>query len=201
MTMKMRGQAYVPSQDEFKRLLKIAGSGKYGKRDSLLILFSYGLGLRSIEMAALKISDVVDANGTPIETVKLRRTKGQKPRNIYLTDHRILKLLTEYIEERKSVAALKRQVYSLNHPLFLSQKGSHFTNRTLARLFKIIYANTGINATSHSGRRTFATNLIEQGIDIRAVQVLMGHNNINQTAKYVQANPERLKRITTNALY
>lgn len=201
MTMKMRGQAYVPTPEEFKRVLKIASTGKYGKRDVLLLLFSFGLGLRAIEMAALKIKHVFDEQGNIIETVKLPRTKSQKARNIYLTDKRIQKELMEYIAERKTLAESKRHVFSLYQPLFLSQKGSHFTNRTLARVFKTIYKNTGLTATSHSGRRTFATNLIEQGIDIRAVQILMGHSNINQTAKYVQANPERLKRITTNALY
>lgn len=197
----MYGQAYVLNADEFKRVLKVASTGFYGKRDVLVLLFSFGLGLRAIEMSALKLFDVIDIDGKIIETVRLRRTKDQKPRNAFLTDKRLQKALLDYIEDRKKLAERKRLVFSLNQPLFLSQKGSHFSNRTLAKLCKIIYANAGIKATSHSGRRTFATNLIEQGIDIRAVQVLMGHENINQTAKYVQANPERLKRIVTNALY
>lgn len=197
----MKGQAKVLTPEEFKRLLRYVSTNTYAKRDTLLIYFSFGLGLRAIEMAAIKLRDVILEDGNVIETVSLPRTKGHKPRDIYLTDPRILKSLLEYIEERKSVAESKRQVFSLNQPLFLSQKGSHFTNKTLEKLFRVIYQNAGINASSHSGRRTFATNLIEQGMDIRAVQVLMGHSNINETAKYVQSNPERLKRITAKAMF
>ncbi|WP_211464760.1 tyrosine-type recombinase/integrase [Collimonas silvisoli] len=53
-------------------------------------------------------------------------------------------------------------------------------------------------ASSHSGRHTFATTLIEKGIDIKAVSTLMGHSSIAMTAKYVQDNPVRLKQICTD---
>lgn len=201
MTRTPKGQANVLTAEQFKRLLRYVSTNTYAKRDTLLVYFSFGLGLRAIEMAAIKLRDVIDEQGDVVETVNLPRTKGDKPRNVFLTDQRIVKALLEYIEERKSVATSKRNLFSLNHPLFLSQKGSHFTNKTLEKLFRTIYQNAGIDASSHSGRRTFATNLIEQGMDIRAVQVLMGHSNINETAKYVQSNPERLKRITAKAMF
>ena len=201
MSRIKKGQAKVLTQDEFKRLLKIVATNTYAKRDKLLMYFSFGLGLRSIEMAAIKLCDVMTEDGEVKETIKLRRTKGHKPRDAFLTDQRIVNCLLEYVEERKARAKLKRYIFSLSSPLFLSRRGCHFTNGTLQRLFRIIYESAGIPASSHSGRRTFATNLIEKGMDIRAVQVLMGHANINETAKYVDNNPERLKRITAEALY
>jgi integrase/recombinase XerD len=196
----MRGKAKILDSEEFKRLMKFVSTNKYAKRDSLLIMFSFGLGLRAIEMAAIKVCHLIDEKGKLIETVQLPRTKGQKPRPIYITDKKIQQCLIEYIQARKLESESKRKIFSLNQPLFLSQKGSHFTNKTLSKLFDTIYKNSGLKATSHSGRRTFATNLIEKGVDIRSVQVLMGHSNINQTAEYVQHNPERLKRISADAL-
>lgn len=50
-------------------------------------------------------------------------------------------------------------------------------------------------ASSHSGRRTFATSLIERGVDIKAVSTLMGHSTVAMTARYVDDNPIRLRKV------
>jgi integrase/recombinase XerD len=201
MIKKGYGQAYVPTQDEYKRLLKIVQHNKYANRDSLLVLFSYGLGLRAVEMAALKIRDVIGSDGKVLEVISLKRTKGNKTREAYVMDPRIRKSIVDYMAWRQDYAARKRLVLSENQAFFLSQKGAHFTNVTLQKLFTRIYHEAGFRGRSHSGRRTFATNLIEKNIDIRTVQVLMGHSNISETIKYVQSNPERLKKAIINALY
>ncbi len=66
-------------------------------------------------------------------------------------------------------------------------------------LFKRLYIRAGLpDASSHSGRRTFATALIEQGVDIKAVSSLMGHASVTMTAQYVQENPIRLRKICRN---
>lgn len=198
----MAKKAYVPTPEEFKRLLKTVSVSNHAKRDTLLILLSYGCGLRAIELAGLKVSDVIATDGSIIESVLLHRTKGDIKRNMYLVDKKIKSALLDYLEERKSHAHKKRVVFSHSQPLFLSQKNGAFTNLTIARRFENIYKMAGIiGATSHSGRRTFATNLIEKGLDIKSVSILMGHSNIQSTADYVQDNPERLKRITASALY
>jgi integrase/recombinase XerD len=63
-------------------------------------------------------------------------------------------------------------------------------------LFKRMYIWAGLDqASSHSGRRTFATSLIEQGADIKAVSTLMGHASVAMTARYVEENPVRLRRM------
>ncbi len=60
-------------------------------------------------------------------------------------------------------------------------------------IFKQLYVKAGIKgAKSHSGRRTFATRLIESGYDIKSVSILMGHSNIQTTARYISENPIRL---------
>jgi integrase/recombinase XerD len=71
----------------------------------------------------------------------------------------------------------------------------------LQQVFKRLYRQAGIDgASSHSGRRTFATRLIEKGIDIKAVSRLMGHGTVAMTAEYVEDNPARLKNITREIL-
>lgn len=206
MPKRIKGQAYVPTEQEFKRLLKVVGASGYPERDTLLVLMSYGLGLRAVELAALKIKDVMRENGKIIEVVKLQRTKGDKPRPVYLPDEeedpRIHNTLRAYIEKRKKDAEKKRAPFSFSQPLFLSRQRSGFTNRGIQRLFERIYHEAGIvGASSHSGRRTFATNLIENGVDIQAVSTLMGHASVAMTAKYVESNPTRLRKIAAKALY
>lgn len=201
-----KGQAYVPAEVEFKRLLKVVASSKHAKRDTLLIYMSFGLGLRAVELAALKVGDVLNQDGTVKEIIKLHRTKNNKFRVAYLPelqqDSRIHNAILAYIEERKANAAEMRMVFNYSQPLFLSQKKGNFTNGTLQKRFEQIYKAAGIiGASSHSGRRTFATNLIEQGVDIKAVSTLMGHASVAMTAKYVENNPARLRKIAANALY
>jgi integrase/recombinase XerD len=83
--------------------------------------------------------------------------------------------------------------------LFRSQKGGQFSPNTLQQLFHRMYAKARLQgASSHSGRRTFATTLIEKGVDIKAVSTLMGHASIGMTARYVEDNPVRLKQISAD---
>ena len=197
----MTKRAHVLSATEFKRLLKIAGASIHAKRDTLLVLMSYGLGLRAVELAALTIGQVLHPDGKVRDSIYLTRTKNNIKRTVYLSEPKICEAILAYIEERKVTSIKKRILYNHEQPLFLSQKRDFFTNDTLAKRFETLYRDAGIaDASSHSGRRTFATNLIEQGTDIKAISTLMGHASIQMTALYVQDNPERLKKITSKAL-
>ena len=206
MPKSIKGQAHVPTQQEFKRLLKVVAASKHPKRDTLLIYMSFGLGLRAVELAALKIKDVLKENYHVKEIINLQRTKNNKPRPVYLPDKsedaRIHDALIDYINYRKVYAEKKRATFSFSQPLFLSQKGTGFTNKGMQKVFERIYREAGlVGCSSHSGRRTFATNLIEQGIDIKAVSTLMGHASVAMTAQYVENNPTRLRKIAAKALY
>jgi len=197
----MPKQAAVLTASEFKRLLAVTAASPFAKRDTLLVLMSFGLGLRAIELAALKIHQVINDQGKVKDVLYLTKTKGDEPREAYLTEPKIRKAIEEYINERQQIAIERRKFYHPKQPLFLSQKNDHFSNKTLSKRFSFLYKEAGIErASSHSGRRTFATNLIEKGVDIKAVSTLMGHASIQMTALYVQDNPERLKKITSQAL-
>lgn len=200
MPKTQKGQAAVLSHDEFKRLLKIISSSKHAKRNTLLVLLSFGTGMRAVEMAALRVCDVLKDNGSIIEEITLRRTKGNKPRPIFITDPRLTRALMDYIDERRDKQS--KLAFSTSQPLLMSQKKTGFTARNLQKLFEEIYRKCGLKgASSHSGRRTFATRLIEMGTDIKTVSTLMGHSSVSMTAKYVEANPIRMRRVVAKALY
>jgi len=200
-----KGKAYVPCPAEIKRLFKLISTMKYAKRDRLLMLMSYGLGLRVMELAGLRIYQVINEDGTVIQDISLVKTKYMRNRMIYLPDikedGRIHQAIKEYIEERQSEEKTRGILFSFKQPLFKSQKGTSFTARTLQRRFTDLYKMAGIHgASSHSGRRTFATTLIEQGADIKALSTLMGHSSVSMTAQYVEDNPKRLKKIASLSL-
>lgn len=189
--MAREGKAKVLTPEEFKRLLIVATSGQFPERNTAIIYCSFGLGLRAKEIAALTIGDIADENLMLLDEVNLRRsmTKGQKQRQIYLSNKKVRTALSTYLNSLNKPR--------LASPLFQTQRKSRFTPNVLQKWFGAMYEKAGIvGASSHSGRRTFITRLIEQGIDIKAVSRLSGHSNISTTAIYVDDNPERLKRIS-----
>ncbi|HAT1884108.1 TPA: tyrosine-type recombinase/integrase [Legionella pneumophila] len=194
--MAREGKAKVLTENEFKLLLLVAKEGKFATRNLAIIYCSFGLGLRAKEIVSLTIEDVANSQYQLLDEISLKRsmTKGDKQRHVYLTHKKIRGILQAHINELKHVPHHK--------PLFQTQRKSGFTANTLQKWFRMLYDKAGIvGASSHSGRCTFITRLIEQGADIKAVSRLAGHANIVTTAIYIEDNPERLKRIANLALF
>lgn len=199
--MPREGKARVLTSSEFKRLITIAKNGQYGHRNVAIIYCSFGLGLRSKEIAALKISDIFDEDLNILEEVNLTRsmTKGEKQRHIYIHHPKIIEAFKNHIEDIKNQ---QPPYFKYDSYLFMTQCKSKFTPDAMQKWFSRLFAKAGIKgASSHSGRRTFITRLIEQGADIKAVSNLAGHASITTTAGYVDSNPDRLKRIANLAVF
>lgn len=189
------GQAKVLSERELNRVINLVRQQRHAKRNVALLYFSFGLGLRAKEMAALKLKHVLDSDGYILDEINLTgsMTKGNKQRHVYLTNPKVITAICDFIEERKETDGA---LFNFEAPLFKSQKGSSFTPNTLQQLFHRMFSDAKLQgASSHSGRRTFATTLIEKGVDIKAVSTLMGHSGVSMTAQYVFNNPIRLKQI------
>lgn len=194
------GKAKVLSEAEFKRAVNTVKKYAHAKRNVALLYCSFGLGLRAKEMAALKIKNVLDPDGVLLEDINLdgSMTEGRKQRHVFLTNQRVAAAIREYLDERREEDGI---LFNYESPLFRSQKGSGFTPNTLQQLFHRLYEQARLQgASSHSGRRTFATTLIEKGVDIKAVSTLMGHASVAMTARYVEDNPVRLKQISAGLL-
>ena len=185
--MRKEGRAKVLSAKEFSRALILQRDKKNGLRNIALLCCSYYCGLRAKELAALTLGDLLTHNWRlKIEvTLQSKQTKGGKKRACYFTHPKLRAALEDYVATRKPADFAK--------PLFLSQKGGVFSPNSMQRLFSNLYQEAGIEgASSHSGRRSFATNLLKNGANIKEVQVLMGHSSINTTAIYIQEDPLRL---------
>ena len=105
---------------------------------------------------------------------------------IYFSSDKLLADLLEFIKNKDG-----------NDWLFHSERGGHITIRTAGKIFvnALEKANIQKDATFHSLRHSFATHLLENGTDIRFVQKLLGHNNIQTTQKYTQVTNPTLKKI------
>jgi integrase/recombinase XerD len=186
------GQAPVLKSNEISTVMRFARSReRMPEKSEVALCISLYLGLRAKEIASLKWADVFDEIGNPRTVLHLKSayTKGNKTRDVYLSAPHLRKILTAY-------GWLYKTRKSPESALIRSQKGGNMTASSMARFLKGLYKEAGLpKASSHTGRRTFITSLAERGIDLKAISVLAGHSNIRTTARYVDANPEKLSRI------
>jgi site-specific recombinase XerD len=159
----------VLSQEEVARLLEAAPGLKYKAALSV----AYGAGLRVSEVANLKVSDIDSER----MTLRVEPGKGQRDRYVVLSPH-LLELLRAWWR------AARPQVW-----LFPGQNPINpITPRQLNRAVTTAKTLAGIpkRVSPHTLRHGFATHLLEQGVDIRVIQVLLGHAKLETTALYTR---------------
>ncbi len=193
------GSAVVLSDEQVRIVLKmVLGSGStHATRNYLIIVLSHLCGLRSQELASLKVIDVW-VGGKVIDALRLvgYNLKGKKQRDIPLTHPEVVSSIEQHISNQSQV---RSRFVEPSGPLFRSQKGRFFSPNSMVHLIKQIYEDAGFrNASSHSGRKKFATTLIEQGADINCVKFLMGHSSIQTTARYGSPSPKRLANLMSS---
>ncbi|MFC3095899.1 site-specific integrase [Alteromonas sediminis] len=180
-------QAQVLNEIEFKRVVAMVRDGKHRKRNEVALCLSFWVGLRVCEIAALKVSDVYEADGTVKEIVNLSasQTKGGNSRQVII-NQKMQKLLRVY--------CLQAQSCNFDGPLLPSQKSQkHFSSNSLCQVFWRIYKQAGLsNASSHSGRRTFITRLANASVNAKVIMSLAGHKNLSTTQRYIEVNPKQL---------
>lgn len=185
----MAKQAKVLTEAEFKRARAIAGATRLSERNELLLCMTHWAGMRACELASLRICDVLKEDGTIKDELLLEawQTKGNKRARLFI-GFRLTKLIGAYIQHNHLANA---QALT---PLFQSQKGKGLTTQAIINLFAKLYKDAGIvGASSHSGRRSFITKLVERGVNPRIIQVLARHSNLSTTMRYMDVNDSKLR--------
>ena len=171
--------------NEVTRLLEAAGSKKYKAALSV----SYGAGLRSNEVVHLKVSDVDS------ERMVLRVDQGKGNRDRYaMLSPSMLVLLRDWYRQGQTQTKMLPGGW-----LFPGQNPVNpLSTRQLNRAFQQARAASGIRkrVSLHSLRHSFATHLLEQGTDIRVIQVLLGHKKLDTTARYSHVATKVLRDVT-----
>lgn len=170
--------AVVLAADEVRRVLACAPSLKA----RAMLTISYGCGLRAGEVTRLRVCDI----DRDQKIIRVQQGKGRKDRNVMLPPD-VLVLLEQWWPERPTrydlgLAPNERWIfpgYRFGHPV---------SPRQFSRLFQEAAAAAGIRkpVTLHTLRHSFATHLLERGLDIRIIQALLGHHKLETTARYTR---------------
>lgn len=191
-------QARVLTERELRKVLTYCQSLPHATRNRTMLLCTHMAGMRVGEVAALRVCDVLAADGTVKEEIALSasQTKGDKARTV-LVPKKLQEELKSYLQERFGLENLLAVTQTdTTRSLFPTQKNPKrgFTANTLCQLFHKIYKDCQMSgATSHSGRRTFITKLADKGVGVRVLMALAGHKSIATTQRYIELNPTVMK--------
>ena len=152
----------------------------------------YGAGLRVSEACNLDTGDIeAEAGGA---RVTVRRGKGRKDRIVPLGS-RAWQAVQDYLPVRQSWLAAARAP-TAESALFLGRRGRRLVPRIARRLLARREALTGVSAVSpHALRHSFATHLLGEGADLRAIQELLGHSSLRTTQRYAHVNIDHLMAV------
>jgi integrase/recombinase XerC len=157
-----------------------AKSPKTAKRDLAILEVLYSSGIRVSELTGLDLKDI----DLPAHSVKVHG-KGGKERIAFLGSL-AAESLKAYLTERGMAGVAG--------PLFLGARGSRITDRVVQRLVKKYVLSSGIlkTPTPHSLRHSFATHLLDAGVDLRSIQEMLGHAKLSTTQRYTRVSAESM---------
>lgn len=176
----------VLSREEVARLIEAAGNIKYQTALSL----AYGTGLRAGEVVALKVGDIDSQR----MTLRVERGKGQKDRYAMLSP-----VLLERLRVWWRIAHAQGKMLDGGWLFPGMNPVDHLSTRQLNRAIHAAAdaAQLHKRVSMHTLRHSFATHLLEQKVDIRIIQVLLGHKKLETTALYAQVATEILYQVVS----
>ena len=186
----MSKQAKTLNATELRRVLDYTATRKHSARNRALLMTTFLSGMRVGEVASLRFSDVLNTDGSVKNEIRLRaeQTKGKEARVVFVSE-KLRKELEQYVR--------LLNITDMSRKFFYSQKtkSDGFTANTLTQFFHYLYKRSGIDgASSHSGRRTFITNLANKGVGVRVLMSLSGHKNISTTQAYIDVNDDMKRK-------
>lgn len=176
---KIINQPDVLTQVEMQLLISSIENIKH----KAIVAVMYSTGMRVNEACFLKIKDIDINNGC----INIRKGKGGKDRKAIL-DESIVNILKKYVIE-----------YKPTQFLFMGAKGLEYSTRSVQQIVKKAALKAGINKniSTHSLRHSCFTEMVKSGVDIRFIQRLAGHKNINTTAQYLRIADEDVLKLNS----
>lgn len=167
----------VLSKNDIQTILSIITN----KKHKLIISIMYGSGLRVSEVTNIKIGNIDLEN----KLLTIKNSKNKKDR-ITPISGKIITEIKEIIVDRTT-----------KDYLFKTQQNKKYPTRTIQKIFENALKKSGIhkNATCHTLRHSFATHLLESGVDIRSIQKILGHTSIKTTMIYLHIADYKTHRV------
>jgi integrase len=176
---ELRHREYL-TEPEIEKLLKVAGTNRWGHRDATMILVAYRHGLRVAELIDLRWDQVEFENAR----LHVRRAKNGTP-----SVHPI------HGDELRALRRLQREQDPVSPFVFTTERGGPFSVSAFQRLVARAgeAAGLGFAAHPHMLRHACGYALANKGIDTRALQAYLGHKSIQHTVRYTELSPTRFK--------
>lgn len=161
-----------------------------GIRDKAMLEFAYATGMRVTEIISLNIDDV------HLDEGYITCKNGNKQRNIPL-GKMAAKALKDYVENAREILIKKEK----ENALFVNINGGRLTRQGFWKIIKYYKEQAHITKeiTPHVLRHSFATHLLQNGADLKAIQTMLGHSDISSTQVYMQFQDEGIKNIYKKA--
>jgi integrase/recombinase XerD len=166
-------------------------SSNEGERNRAMIEMLYGCGLRVSELVELKISDLFFDEGF----IKVTG-KGNKQRFVPIAE-----LCKKYIRIYKDSIRIHLNIQKgFNDTLFLNRRGRQLTRAMIFTIIKDLARKIelGKKISPHTFRHSFATHLLENGADLRSIQLMLGHESITTTEIYLHLDRKHLAQVMNN---
>lgn len=178
--------------DDSKKLLEVTdnSNNRNHDRDYAIITLFLNCGMRLSELVGININDI-DFNENKLTVIG----KGNKERSIYL-NHACIKALKQYLAVRPT-SGIKQDKFNSHKALFLSERKERISRRTVQHIVYTKLLEAGLDPSkysTHKLRHTAATLMYQYGeVDIRALQVLLGHESISTTEIYTHVNNDQVR--------
>ena len=171
------------SYDESIKLLENI-NGDFKTRDFCIIMLFLNCGLRVSELCGIDLGDIKE------ETLRVLG-KGKKERVVYLNEA-TSNAISSYLEERSKITKIRQKD---GKALFISRNGNRISTSTVKWLVKKYCNFAGLDSkiSVHKLRHTSATLMYKNGVDVKAVQEVLGHEHLNTTEIYTHADSETLR--------
>ncbi len=158
---------------------------RFSLRDKAILETFYSTGIRLSELVGLNIEDIDFDSG-----LARIRGKGKKERIVPIGS-KAIEAIKKYLEVKGAAQG---------QAIFLNRAGARLTARSVARIVKRYLSRVGLpEASPHGLRHSFATHLLEEGVDLRSIQELLGHSSIATTQRYTHLNADQLMAIYDKA--
>ena len=161
-----------------------------GIRDKAMLEFAYATGMRVTEIISLNIDDIDFEQGNVM-------CKTRAKTRVIPLGRLSLKALTEYANDARKILIKSEE----EKALFVNVNGTRLTRQGFWKIIKYYKEQANINTeiTPHVLRHSFATHLLQNGADLKAIQTMLGHSDISSTQVYMQFQDESLKTIYKKA--
>ena len=190
-------QAKILSPRNVRKLLLVAGRGRFPERDRLIVLIATRAGLRACEIARLTWGMVLDANGQVAPVIDVRSSISKRGSGRRIPMHpKLRKALTEWKRGQPP------ELIAADAVVVPSLRGGALRANSIVNWFVAKCREAGLEGcSSHSGRRTFITSAARRahwaGASLRDVQMLAGHRSIETTQGYIDGDSDAQRRLVS----